>query len=77
MQFELLKTDGAARRGMLTLTHGVEFETLCEHYWRACQLGTPSILSATEMAEVIALFKTYGKPRPVAASGSASTPEAA
>ena len=60
-----------------TLSLAIEFETLCEHYWRACQIGEPSILSATEMAEVIALFKTYGKPRPIAASGSASTPEAA
>ena len=59
-----------------TLSLAIEFETLCEHYWRACQLGEPSILSATEMAEVIALFETYGKPRPAPASGSASTPEA-
>ena len=59
-----------------TLSLAVEFETLSEHYWRACQLGAPSILSATEMAEVIALFETYGKPRPAPASGSASTPEA-
>ena len=59
-----------------TLSLAIEFETLCEHYWRACQIGEPSILSATEMAEVITLFETYGKPRPAPASGSASTPEA-
>lgn len=49
-----------------TLALAVEFETLCEQYWRACQLGEPHILSGAEMEEVIALFKTYGQPRPAA-----------
>ena len=50
-----------------TLALALEFETLCEHYWRACQMGTPSILSDLEMAEVIIRFKTYGKPQPASA----------
>ena len=56
-----------------TLALAIEFETLCEHYWRACQLGTPSILSDAEMAEVTIRFKTYGKPQPA----SAPAPDAA
>ena len=58
-------TLGGDLRGTLALA--VEFETLCEQYWRACQLGEPHILSGPEMEEVIALFKTYGQPRPAAA----------
>lgn len=47
-----------------TLALAIEFETLCEQYWRACQLGEPAILSPAEMAEVIEKFRTYGRPRP-------------
>jgi len=47
-----------------TLALALEFETLCEQYWRACQLGEPSVLSAAEMAEVLELFKAYGQPQP-------------
>ncbi len=39
----------------------VEAEELCEHYWRACQMGTPVVLDAQEMATVIARFATYGQ----------------
>jgi L-fuculose-phosphate aldolase len=39
----------------------VEFEALCEQYWRACQLGQPVLLSADEMAEVLAKFASYGQ----------------
>ena len=46
-----------------TLALAIEFETLCEQYWRACQLGTPTILSASEMDEVIERFKSYGRPQ--------------
>ena len=53
---------GGDLRGTLALA--VEFETLCEQYWRACQLGEPHILSSAEMDEVLALFKTYASPRP-------------
>ena len=39
----------------------VEFEALCEQYWRACQLGTPVVLSADEMQNVLAKFASYGQ----------------
>jgi L-fuculose-phosphate aldolase len=39
----------------------VELEELCEQYWRACQLGQPVLLSAEEMAAVLAKFATYGQ----------------
>jgi L-fuculose-phosphate aldolase len=38
----------------------IEVESLCEQYWRALQIGSPHILSADEMAQVIEKFKTYG-----------------
>ena len=56
-----------------TLALAVEFETLCEQYWRALQLGEPSLLSHAEMVEVVARFKTYGNPQ----SASATTADAA
>lgn len=39
----------------------VEFESLCEHYWRARQLGQPRLLSAAQLAEVEAQFAQYGQ----------------
>ena len=39
----------------------VEFEGLCEQYWRACQLGDPVLLDAGEMAAVLARFESYGQ----------------
>ena len=45
------------------LALAIEFETLCEQYWRTLQLGAPVLLSEAEMAEVIERFKWYGKPR--------------
>ena len=39
----------------------VEFEALCEHYWRACALGAPALLSDSQMAEALEKFKTYGR----------------
>jgi len=44
-----------------TLALALEFETLCEQYWRACQLGEPVLLNAVEMAEVLEKFKGYGQ----------------
>ncbi|ATE60956.1 class II aldolase/adducin family protein [Thauera sinica] len=44
------------------LALAIEFETLCEQYWRTCQLGPPVLLSDEEMAEVLERFKWYGKP---------------
>ena len=64
------------RKGCLLANHGllvaaadlgealalaVELEELCEQYWRACQLGEPVLLNATEMAEVIEKFRGYGQ----------------
>jgi L-fuculose-phosphate aldolase len=43
------------------LALGVELETLCEQYWRACQLGRPVLLDAAEMATVLAKFASYGQ----------------
>ena len=39
----------------------VELEELCGQYWRVCQLGEPVLLSAEEMAEVLAKFAGYGQ----------------
>ena len=58
-----------ANHGMLVLGEdaptaiaaAVEFETLCEHYWRAKQLGEPHLLTASQLAEVEAQFAGYGQ----------------
>ena len=42
----------------------VEFEALCEQYWRACQLGQPVLLDAEEMATVLGKFSSYGQQSP-------------
>jgi L-fuculose-phosphate aldolase len=41
----------------------VEFESLCEQYWRALQIGQPVLLSDAEMEVVLEKFRTYGQPR--------------
>lgn len=46
------------------LALAIEFETLCEQFWRTCQLGEPVLLSDAEMAEVVERFRWYGKPQP-------------
>ncbi|AJP49359.1 fuculose phosphate aldolase [Rugosibacter aromaticivorans] len=43
------------------LALAVELETLCEQYWRVLQLGTPKLLTAAQMDEVIAKFASYGQ----------------
>lgn len=43
------------------LALGIELESLCEQYWRACQLGQPALLDEEEMAVVIEKFKGYGQ----------------
>lgn len=43
------------------LAVAVEVENLCEHYWRALQIGEPQLLSEQEMAEVFERFQGYGK----------------
>jgi L-fuculose-phosphate aldolase len=45
------------------LALAIEFEALCEQYWRACQLGAPVLLSEAQMAEVMERFATYGQPQ--------------
>jgi L-fuculose-phosphate aldolase len=45
------------------LTQALELETLCEQYWRTCQIGPPVLLTAAEMAEATENFRWYGKPR--------------
>jgi L-fuculose-phosphate aldolase len=64
------------RKGCLMANHGllvagrdleealalaIELEELCEQYWRACQLGQPVLLNASEMGEVIRQFAGYGQ----------------
>jgi L-fuculose-phosphate aldolase len=39
----------------------VEFESLCEQYWRALQIGRPVLLSDAEMDVVLEKFRTYGQ----------------
>lgn len=39
----------------------IEIEALCEVYLKALAVGEPEILSAAEMAEVIARFRGYGR----------------
>ncbi len=41
----------------------IEFEALCEQYWRSLQLGPPVLLSEAEMEDVIERFKWYGRAR--------------
>ncbi|MDP1605957.1 MAG: class II aldolase/adducin family protein [Rhodocyclaceae bacterium] len=44
-----------------TLALAIEFESLCEQFWRVLQLGQPKLLPADEMARVIEKFKDYGQ----------------
>ena len=57
-----------------SLALAIEFETLCEQYWRACQLGEPTLLSPAEMSEVITRFKTYGTSGALDADGAPTPP---
>jgi L-fuculose-phosphate aldolase len=49
---------GASLDAALALA--VEVETLAAMYWRALQLGEPTLLSAEEMARVVERFSNYG-----------------
>ncbi len=51
---------GKTLRAALALA--VEVETLAEIYWRASQIGEPSLLPDAEMNRVIARFASYGQP---------------
>jgi L-fuculose-phosphate aldolase len=48
------------------LAVAVEVETLAEMYWRALQIGEPTLLSDAEMDIVLAKFSSYGQPDPAA-----------
>ncbi len=58
-----------ANHGMIVLAESVdelldraiEFEVLCEHYWRARALGEPALLSDDELDEALAKFGDYGR----------------
>lgn len=39
----------------------IEFETLCEQYWRALQIGEPRLLPDAEMEVVLEKFRSYGQ----------------
>lgn len=41
-----------------------EIETLAGHYWRALQIGTPTILDSNEVDRVGAKLREYGQTRP-------------
>jgi len=43
------------------LALAVELETLCEQYWRACQLGQPVLLDSAEMTVILEKFAGYGQ----------------
>ena len=66
----------AGRRACLLANHGmlvfgrdlrqaldlaIEFESLCEQYWRALQVGRPVLLDDAEMEVVLEKFRTYGQ----------------
>jgi len=58
-----------ANHGMICMAAGldaalglaVEVEALAQQYWRALQVGTPSVLPPEEMRTVLEKFRTYGK----------------
>ena len=43
------------------LALAIEVETLAEMYWRALQIGEPTLLSDAEMETVLAKFASYGR----------------
>lgn len=64
------------RKGCLLANHGllvagrdlgealalaIELEELCEQYWRACAIGQPILLSASEITAAIKKFSDYGQ----------------
>ena len=52
----MIATGGSLKNA---LALAVEVEALCEQYWRALQVGKPSLLTDNEMAVVVEKFKTY------------------
>jgi L-fuculose-phosphate aldolase len=49
---------GASLAAALALA--IEVEALAEQYWRSLQIGTPNLLSDSEMDTVLEKFRTYG-----------------
>jgi L-fuculose-phosphate aldolase len=45
------------------LSIAIEVEALAEQYWRALQIGKPTILSDAEMDRVLEKFQNYGQAR--------------
>ncbi len=43
------------------LALAIDFEDLCEQYWRALQLGEPVLLDRVEMERVLEKFASYGQ----------------
>jgi L-fuculose-phosphate aldolase len=52
-----------AESAELLLDRAIEFEMLCEHYWRARSLGAPTLLTKAELDEALTRFGSYGRPR--------------
>lgn len=50
------------------LSLAIQFETLCEHYWRTCQLAPPVLLTEAELDAASTQFARYEKL--VASSGA-------
>lgn len=44
-----------------TLALAIEFEALCEQYWRVRQLGEPKLIAGDEMDRVLEKFSGYGQ----------------
>lgn len=44
------------------LALAIEFEALCEQYWRVLQIGAPHLLPDDEMDRVLVAFRHYGRP---------------
>lgn len=70
----VLRTLGSQLKACLMANHGlvtlgrnleqamaiaVEVESLCEQYWRACQIGEPVLLSDAQMDDAIQMFEGY------------------
>jgi L-fuculose-phosphate aldolase len=45
----------------------MEVEALCEVYLKALAVAEPALLTATQMAEVIDKFRSYGRSAPLVA----------
>jgi len=59
---ELSDAAVAALNGLRAcLLLAVQLETLCEQYWRACQLGGPVLLTDAEMADAQQQFARYAR----------------